>query len=104
VLIPFINGATFTENEEYADTIIESTESFEKMWYNEVDYLLEYKFLNWLFSKRLFKPLFDHIAGKQLKHYYKGKETVIIYNSTVHERCMSVAKKALPLYTTYGSQ
>jgi delta-aminolevulinic acid dehydratase/porphobilinogen synthase len=74
------------------------------MWYEEVDSILENKIYHWIFRKRIFSGLFNHIAGKRLKRRYHGFNHIIIYNGMVHERCMNVAKKVLPLYVTYGSQ
>ena len=104
VLIPFVKGCAFSETAEGADVIIESTETFEQKWYEEVESIFEAKFFYWLFKKRIFKGLFSKVAGRLIRKFYANFEHVIIYNGSVQERALNIAKRYLPLHVTYGSQ
>ena len=41
---------------------------------------------------------------EKIKAYYAGIKHVIVYNGSIQERALSVARKHLSLYVTYGSQ
>jgi len=104
VLIPFIKGCAFVESADDANVIIESTETFEQKWYEEVESILEVKFLYWLFKKRIFQNLFDIIAGRTIRRFYDNMEHIVVYNGAIQERALKIARKYLPLHVTYGSQ
>lgn len=105
VLIPFIKGCMFSETIEHCNIIIESTESFERKWYNEAEYILEHKFLYNLFRVRLFTNLINNIIGRKFRKFYASfADEIIIYNGTIQERALKMAKKYLPIHVTYGSQ
>jgi len=104
ILIPFIKGCTFGEIRDEANVIIESRETFERMWYDTVDSILESKIIYWFFKKRAFSKLFEKYASESIKRHYGNMEYVIVHNGDIHERCLTTAKKALPLIVTYGSQ
>ena len=107
VLIPFIKGCVFTVNPRHANVFIEDTPSFERLWRNRVDSLLERNFLNFLFVKQSMKRLFSWIAVRRLKSYYNRGEklkAVILYNWFGAERIISTVKGKLPIMSTYGSQ
>ena len=104
VLVPFIKGCAFVSEADDANVIIESTETFEHKWYEAVDYMFESKFTFWFFKQRVFRRIFNKIAGKKIKEFYKDMQHVIVYNGSVHERALNIAGRYLPLYVTYGSQ
>ena len=104
VLTPFIKGCAFVSEADDADVIIESTETFEQKWYEAVDSMFEHKIIFWFFKQRIFKHLFNRIAGRRIKDFYFGVQHIIVYNGTIQERALNISKKHLPLCVTYGSQ
>jgi len=104
VLIPFIKGCRFVSNADDADVIIESTETFEQKWREEVEHIFEVKFLYWFFKQRIFQGLFNIVAGRMIASFYRDVEHIIVYNGSIQERALRIAGKYLPLYVTYGSQ
>lgn len=104
VLIPFIKECTFVSNADDANVIIESTETFEQKWREEVEYIFEVKFLYWFFKQHVFQSLFNKVAGRLIKSFYSNMEHVIVYNGSIQERALKIAEKYLPLHVTYGSQ
>ena len=104
VLIPFIKGCSFVSDADDANVIIESTESFEQKWYEEVEHIFESRFWYWFFKKRIFQSLFNIVAGRMIRLFYRDVEYIIVYNGSIQERALNIARKYLPLYVTYGSQ
>jgi acyl-CoA synthetase (AMP-forming)/AMP-acid ligase II len=104
VLIPFIKGCCFVSDADNANVIIESTETFEQKWREEVEHIFEIKFLYWFFKQHIFQGLFNIIAGRMIKSFYDNMEHIIVYNGSIQERALRIAGKYLPLYVTYGSQ
>ncbi len=103
LLAPFVRGCNI-DFWNVSDTVFESTQSFEAKWWDVVDYLYEYKFWNWVFSKRWLKFVYNFIAKRKIRKYYGKDRVVIIYNSEVFHRALTLGRKALNLYTTYGQQ
>jgi len=107
VLMPFIKGSIITDDLYNADVVIEDTNSFEKVWRNRVDSLLENPILDFIFSSPIFQGFFNKLAVRRLTRYYnQGTKVkkIILYNNTVSERILNVVKGKLPLWATYGSQ
>jgi len=107
VLMPFIKGCIITDDLYNADVVIEDTKSFEKVWRDRVDSILENPILDFIFSGTIFRHLFSNLAVRRLKrHYNQGTKTkkIILYNNTVSERILDVVRGKLPLWATYGSQ
>jgi len=104
VLLPFIKGCAFVGDADDATVIIESTTTFEHKWYEAVEYMFENKFLFWVFRQSIFNRLFNRIAGRMIKDFYVNVQHVIVYNGSIQERALNIAKKHLPLCVTYGSQ
>jgi len=107
VLIPFMKNCIFVDNMKKAEVVIEDTVSFENVWKEKVDSIMEGRFKHNIFKHKELQWLFKKLASRNLKRYYNKqtkKEAIIVYNSQIHMKALYLAKDVLPLITTYGTQ
>lgn len=107
ILWPLVDDAYFTFSPIESDIIIHDTFTFEEVWNFVSKRVYDIRWIGKLMLKSTFSWLFNIIMKYNIRkeiHLGNKKEAIIILNSTLSPRIISIITKSLPLYTTYGMQ
>ena len=108
VLLPFANMCTFVGSQKKANIVIEDTLSFNVMWENKIQTLLENRIIGKILQKKYLNWLLTLLYKKRLHKYYlknTNLKSLVIYNNTINHTPLEIIKQSnLPVFSTYGSQ